>query len=121
VWLSKPPKPAEIHNHYTEAYDRLISAAGENSPRRWKFRSIALAPYKQSGALLDLGCSSGAFLQTLSGKGWDLFGVEMSEESAKRAQAKSGAKVFVGDIDRCPICAGVFRRDCMLRCIRASI
>lgn len=98
VWLSKPPKPAEMHLHYTDAYDKLISAAGQNSPERWRDRNAALAPYKQFGALLDLGCSSGAFLQTLGGKSWDLFGVEMSEKSAKQAQAKSGAHVFVGDI-----------------------
>jgi SAM-dependent methyltransferase len=98
VWLSQPPKPSEMHRHYTDAYDRLISAAGENSPGRWRDRNAALAPYKQSGALLDLGCSSGAFLQTLRGKGWELFGIEMSAESAKHAQAKSGANVFVGDI-----------------------
>ena len=98
VWLSKPPKPAEMHRHYTDAYDRLISAAGENSPRRWRDRNAALAPHKQSGALLDLGCSSGAFLQSLCGKGWDLSGIEMSAESAKQAQARSGANVFVGDI-----------------------
>lgn len=98
VWLSQPPKPAQMHMHYTEAYDRLISAAGENSPGRWRARNSALSPYKQSGALLDLGCSSGTFLQTLAGKDWDLFGIEMSAESAKQARAKSGASVFVGDI-----------------------
>lgn len=98
VWLSKPPKPAEMHLHYTDAYDRLISSAGENSPGRWRDRNAALAPHKQSGALLDLGCSSGSFLQSLSGTGWDLFGVEMSEKSAGQARAKSGAQVFVGDI-----------------------
>ena len=98
VWLSKPPKPSEMGLHYTDAYDKMISAAGENSPGRWRDRNAALAPHKQSGALLDLGCSSGAFLQSLSGKGWDLFGVEMSATSAKQAQAKSGARVFVGDI-----------------------
>jgi len=98
VWLSHPPKPAEMHLHYTDAYDKLISAAGENSPGRWRDRKAALAPHKQSGALLDLGCSSGAFLQSLSGKGWDLSGVEMSEKSAQQARAKSGANVFVGDI-----------------------
>ncbi|MGB2624537.1 MAG: class I SAM-dependent methyltransferase [Candidatus Acidiferrum sp.] len=87
-----------MHEHYTEAYDRLISAAGQNSPRRWGFRKEALAPYKQSGALLDLGCSSGAFLQSLPGGNWHLSGIEMSAESAKMAQAKTGAKVFVGEI-----------------------
>jgi SAM-dependent methyltransferase len=98
VWLSKPPKPSEMHKHYTDAYDKLISDAGENSPGRWRDRNTALTPHKQPGVLLDLGCSSGAFLQSLRGKGWDLFGIEMSAESAKQAQAKSGANVFVGDI-----------------------
>lgn len=98
VWLSHPPEPKEMHLHYTDAYDRLISAAGEDSPVRWRDRNAALVPHKQSGALLDLGCSSGSFLQSLRGNGWDLFGVEMSAESAKRAEAKTGAKVIVGDI-----------------------
>jgi SAM-dependent methyltransferase len=87
-----------MHRHYTDAYDRLIAIAGETSPQRWRDRNTALALHKQSGALLDLGCSSGAFLQSLRGQGWDLFGIEMSAQSAKKAQAKSGASVFVGDI-----------------------
>jgi SAM-dependent methyltransferase len=98
VWLSNPPKPAEMHRHYTDAYDRLISAAGENSPERWRGRYAALLPHKQSGALLDLGCSSGAFLQSLRGNAWNLAGIEMSAESAKKAQARSGADIFVGNI-----------------------
>lgn len=98
VWLSDPPKPSEMHWHYTDAYDKLISAGGSSSPGRWRDRNAALAPHKQSGALLDLGCSSGSFLQSLSGKGWDLYGVEMSSESAKQAREKSGARVFVGNI-----------------------
>ena len=98
VWLSHPPKPAEMHQHYTDAYDRLISAAGEGSPVRWRDRNAALSQHKQSGTLLDIGCSSGAFLKSLAGNAWDLYGIEMSEDSAKRAQARSGAKIFVGDI-----------------------
>jgi len=98
VWLSHPPQPEGMHLHYTDAYDRLISSAGENSPERWRARNAALAPYKQSGALLDLGCSSGSFLQSLSGKNWDLYGIEMSAESAKKAQTRTGAEVFVGEI-----------------------
>ena len=33
VWLSNPPEPSEMHLHYTDAYDRLISASGQNSPQ----------------------------------------------------------------------------------------
>ena len=98
AWLRNAPGPQDMHRHYTAAYDQLIAAAGENSPHRWRDRNAALAPYKRSGALLDLGCSSGAFLQSLGGKDWKLFGVEMSAESANQAKARTGATVFTGDI-----------------------
>lgn len=98
AWLGDPPKAKEMQLHYTEAYDKLISAAGDNSSTRWPFREKALAPYKGSGALLDLGCSSGAFFQSLGNNGWSFYGIEMSPESAKKAQEKTGAKVFVGNI-----------------------
>jgi SAM-dependent methyltransferase len=98
VWLRNPPKPEEMSQHYTEAYDKLISAAGENSPARWGFRQQTLANYKQRGALLDLGCSSGAFLESLPKDSWKLYGIEMSSESARTAQKRTGAQVFVGHI-----------------------
>jgi SAM-dependent methyltransferase len=100
VWLSNPPRQEDMNQHYTEAYDRLISASGQNSPIRWVHRKAALAPYKQSGSILDLGCSSGAFLQSLPAADWQLYGIEMSAESAKEAQQKTGANVFVGEIDQ---------------------
>jgi SAM-dependent methyltransferase len=106
VWLSNPPRPSEMHLHYTDAYDRLISAGGQNSPHRWRARKAALTPQKRSGALLDLGCSSGSFLESLKDEGWKLHGIEMSTDCAKIAHAKSGALVFVGDILEAP-----FRRE----------
>jgi 2-polyprenyl-3-methyl-5-hydroxy-6-metoxy-1,4-benzoquinol methylase len=91
-----------MHEHYTEDYHRLISAAGETSPRRWQGRREALIQYKQSGALLDLGCSSGSFMEFLKGEPWKLYGIEMYADCAKRAEANSGAQVFVGDILKAP-------------------
>lgn len=102
VWLSNPPQPSEMHLHYTDAYHKLISASGQNSHNRWRDRKTALAPHKRSGALLDLGCSSGAFLESLKGESWKLYGIEMSPEGAKTAEARSGAKVFVGDVPEAP-------------------
>jgi len=98
VWLSNPPIPAEMHIHYTAEYHKLISFSGENSPGRWRARKAALTPQKQSGALLDMGCSSGAFLESLKSEPWNLHGIEMSPEAARTAEARSGAQVFVGDI-----------------------
>jgi 2-polyprenyl-3-methyl-5-hydroxy-6-metoxy-1,4-benzoquinol methylase len=98
VWLDNAPRPDEMWRHYGHDYDRKIAEAGESSPQRWRDRRETLALYKQGGAILDLGCSSGSFLDTLDRAKWDLHGVEMSTESADRALARCGAKVFVGDI-----------------------
>jgi SAM-dependent methyltransferase len=91
-----------MHLHYTDAYHKLISAAGETSPWRWQRHKRELAHCKQSGSLLDLGCSSGSFLESLRGEPWKLYGIEMSVDCAKRAEARTGAKVFVGDILEAP-------------------
>jgi 2-polyprenyl-3-methyl-5-hydroxy-6-metoxy-1,4-benzoquinol methylase len=102
VWLKHPPKPEEMHEHYTGAYHKLISAAGETSPWRWQRHKKKLVQFKQSGALLDLGCSSGAFLESLRDGPWELYGIEMSADCAKKAETRSGAKVVVGDILEAP-------------------
>lgn len=102
VWLSDPPNPTEMHRHYTDAYHKLISASGENSPARWKSRNATLTKFKRSGTLLDLGCSSGSFLESLAGDSWKLYGIEMSVEGARTAEKRSGAEVFVGDITDAP-------------------
>lgn len=102
VWLSNSPEPLKMYLHYTDAYHKLISAGGENSPVRWRERKATLRQYKQSGTLLDLGCSSGAFLESLKGEPWKLYGIEMSAEGARTAEARSGAHVFAGDIPDAP-------------------
>lgn len=108
VWTDDAPGPDEIAKHYGPYYDRAIAAAGEGGSVRWRDRLRTLAEYKDGGAILDLGCSSGSFLSTLSGKGWDLHGIEMSAEPAARAQKLCGAKVFVGDILDAPFSPGSF-------------
>jgi SAM-dependent methyltransferase len=87
-----------MERHYGPDYDRLIVAAGETSPERSRVRREILLKHKSSGSLLDLGCSSGSFLDSLKGQSWKLYGIEISADSAKRTEARSGAQVFVGDV-----------------------
>jgi 2-polyprenyl-3-methyl-5-hydroxy-6-metoxy-1,4-benzoquinol methylase len=98
VWLSNPPQANEMQEHYTDDYHRLISEAGD-APERWGFRRDALTRYKATGgALLDLGCSSGAFLAFMRSESWKLYGIEMSADGARTAEERSKAQVFVGSI-----------------------
>jgi SAM-dependent methyltransferase len=108
VWLAQPPTPAEMGQHYTEAYHRLISASGQGSPERWVDRKATLNLTKQSGAILDLGCSSGAFLESLPREKWKLCGIEMDAENARTAEKRTGAQVFVGNILDAPFAAESF-------------
>jgi 2-polyprenyl-3-methyl-5-hydroxy-6-metoxy-1,4-benzoquinol methylase len=96
VWQDTPPTPQEMHLHYTDAYHILISSA--DAPNRWRERKGVLDFHKESGTLLDIGCSSGSFLACMKNGHWRLHGIEMSKECASAAEHRSGAQVFVGDI-----------------------
>lgn len=102
VWLKEPPKPEEMHKHYTAAYNEFIAAGGEKARDRWNVRKETLARHKQAGVLLDLGCSSGSFLTSMRGRSWNLYGIEMSPESANVAAINSGGEIFVGTILNAP-------------------
>lgn len=107
VWLRNPPSPAEMGQHYGPDYDRSVSVAGE-APDHWWERRDTLLQYKSGGAVLDLGCSSGGFLASLKGPAWQLFGIDMSDSVARKAEARSGAQVFAGDILDAPFLPGSF-------------
>jgi 2-polyprenyl-3-methyl-5-hydroxy-6-metoxy-1,4-benzoquinol methylase len=98
VWLGNPPKPEDMGKHYGADYDRQISTTGETQDNRWTGHVQMLNKHKAGGRMLDLGCSSGAFLSSMPRDRWELFGVEMSEETALRARKRCGAEVFVGDV-----------------------
>jgi SAM-dependent methyltransferase len=52
-----------------------------------------------SGRVLDLGAGFGFFLAALAGAGYEPAGVELSEEAAEQARARSGAPVATGSAD----------------------
>ena len=94
--------------HYGPDYDALIAQSGETSPEHWQPRLDLLLRYKQAGALLDLGCSSGAFLSLIKKAEWQLHGIEIAEDSAARARQRTGAEVFVGDVLDAPFAPASF-------------
>lgn len=109
VWLASPPKPADMGRHYTDDYHKGITAAGEGSAMsRWRNQVRLISRHKNGGSILDVGCSSGGFLNTMKGPSWRLFGIEMEESTAEKARAKTGAYVFVGDAVTAPFAAETF-------------
>ena len=109
VWLDNPPKPEQMGFHYDEDYHKTIMMAGETSADiRWRRHHELISRYKQGGAILDIGCSSGAFLKTMKSDAWKLYGIELEASTAQKARAATGAEVFVGDVEEAPFAPGSF-------------
>src|SRR5579872_938511 len=99
VWLVGPPTPQDMPVHYDDDYHRTIAAGGEGSPeKRWRGPRETILKYKNSGSILDIGCSSGGFLGTMNNGYWRLHGIEIERATAERAINATGAEVFVGDV-----------------------
>lgn len=75
-----------------EYYGRFISA----------IECKAILPEKK---ILDVGCSTGAFLSVARDKGWDTFGLELGEASADYARKKLGLNVTQGTLYEANIAA----------------
>lgn len=57
-----------------------------------------VSKYKSRGALLDIGCAFGDLLEVAKKRGWDSYGIEESEYTAREAgKIIGGDKIMVGD------------------------
>ena len=77
--------------------------------RRWldKIQRYVSVP----GKVLDLGCATGLFLEEARGRGWDVFGIEISAYSAGIAAEKFPSRVTVGSLQKIDFDACTF--DCV--------
>jgi SAM-dependent methyltransferase len=109
VWQPEPPAPEEMGPHYSEEYHNAIMRAGEsNAAERWKLQHDLISRFKQSGRILDIGCSSGAFLGTMDRSKWELYGTELSPETAALARRNTGAQIFIGEASDAPYAPNSF-------------
>lgn len=93
--------------HADSYFERMNKSMGDKS------KIMDLLP--ESGRILDVGCGSGDFMRILEDHGYDVRGIDASEESVKR----SGRKSVLGYADELPqhfedsyfdavICSSVF-------------
>jgi SAM-dependent methyltransferase len=99
--------PDELHEHYPENYGRFIFEEDESGRLdRWSRQhemnrrsDRVLRHHPVSGRLLDLGCSTGQFLDTMRRKGWEVVGVELSETAASYARESFELNVHSGTLE----------------------
>lgn len=69
--------------------------------RVFNFNTTTL-PTLEPSRMLEIGCASGSFLHLMAGQGWQVRGIEFSEEAAQSA-AQLGHQVHAGPLEKAPM------------------
>lgn len=106
VAVEPRPSPEEIRRLYLTYDDHVPEEAAPVLPA-WRARQRAsahreildaIARHRTPGALLDIGCSFGAFLVTAQARGWLPHGVDLSRRAVRGAERLAGLRVSHGTV-----------------------
>ena len=100
VFVDPVPRCAVAHSAYGPAYYEPWQEEREERARfdMWRRRLGLLEARQGRGALLDVGCGDGLFLNVARDAGWSVEGIEFSPEGARRSSQRLGRPVAVGDL-----------------------
>jgi SAM-dependent methyltransferase len=113
-------EPEDFATYYPATYSAYVPRArlrarispGQILDRVRMETIVRRGPYREvwrrgPGRLLDVGCGSGDLGAVFARHGWDVCGVEPSEEAAAHSRAR-GMDVYQGTLDGAPWQAGTF-------------
>ena len=98
IYVENPLDIKSLKLYYSEYYSQTHQKSNVlNSQREKMYKQELdfLLKFKNSGSVLDVGCSGGQFLKHFKLKGFDCEGVEFGEEAASEAQ--KNFKVHIGE------------------------
>src|SRR5262249_52465610 len=93
-----PDEAIDAASYGPEYYEPWQGAQTGPRRRMWSRRLALLGRRRARGTLLDVGCGDGHFLAAARAAGWRVDGIEFSPEGARRAAARIGRPVAVGDL-----------------------
>ena len=108
IYLRVRPTPQSMVRYYPPEYSPYRPAIQDESffLMRWMRRRkvqkrrqiVERASDCVPGRILDVGCSTGIFLDAMRRSGWETYGVEINTTAAQYARQRFGLKVFVGQL-----------------------
>jgi 2-polyprenyl-3-methyl-5-hydroxy-6-metoxy-1,4-benzoquinol methylase len=63
---------------------------------------------KGNGKLLDIGCGTGIFLKMAQDRGWDAYGVDISDDAVEVARSRLHVNAYAGTLDEVHFADGFF-------------
>jgi SAM-dependent methyltransferase len=95
------PSPAHLDRHYAQQGEAYVQRIAEDlASYREDYRvarEILSKAFPRGGSILDVGCASGFFLESL-GEKWNAHGLEIFRLAAQQARARGGITVHECDI-----------------------
>jgi SAM-dependent methyltransferase len=86
-------------NYFEAPYMKYYADEGDiQSNESFEQRMALIEKFANGGKLLDIGCASGGFLNLAKNKGWDTYGVDVSESAVLRARERYDLEVFQGSL-----------------------
>lgn len=105
LYINPQPADEEISALYNKDYykpwglDTDSSVVCDMKMASFNMKLEIVEKYKTKGRILDIGCATGFFLESAKARGWDVYGLDISEYSAGIAGDKVGRdRVFNGSL-----------------------
>lgn len=103
IFQGEPPSVEKMQSYAekeysTGVYQKYVDAA----PLKKEMFRKRISPIQQrikGGRLLDVGCSSGFFLETALESGFDAFGIEFSKEAIAQAKPEIQKRITCADVN----------------------
>jgi|SRR3989344_7769916 len=97
------PQPQNINCYYPANYRRFAAPVEWFLQTFYEFHVKKWMPkLGSSGRALEIGCGSGWMLRALHKQGWNVVGLERTEEEARFVSSLTGLKILSGDIAEIP-------------------
>jgi 2-polyprenyl-3-methyl-5-hydroxy-6-metoxy-1,4-benzoquinol methylase len=104
------PTPASMSLYYGDSYPPYTTSQKRTGWSADLVDRLLLAeavPALPPGRMLEFGCASGGFLDRMSRRGWEVEGIEFSEQAARRARSL-GFRVHAGRLETTPSAPATF-------------
>ncbi len=105
VFLNPSPDDHALRSYYNDGYEVDFKRYQQGLRARSKGILQELGAHlPRRGKLLEIGCSYGGFLAEARKLGWEVQGIELSEDASRYAREKLGVTVYTGTLEDQMIC-----------------